>query len=204
MLVHPDMSKKKGPPGINEGKNLPVTLLVTMPAKELFHHKERVKRIRDKTQQRKKTTKLYLRVNELTQKHVASNKVPKFDGASEDSLYDLVDWLEGYEDERVMLSDGNIYTLQHIVDHTGVERSKIIKRLASTTLFNVVMRKVGDTKWASEVYTLSDGSKWSIPEIAKKIRVSHYCVSYRLKISNDVDYVFAPPDKRKQMRRKIK
>jgi hypothetical protein len=93
------------------------------------------------------------------------------------------------------LSDGSKWTAPEIAAATGMSITSVRNRLCRSKdrdkVFTPILQKSG--KGFYKLYTLSDGSQWTIPEIVKKIGITKSCAGARLASSRDVKRVLRPP-----------
>jgi hypothetical protein len=93
------------------------------------------------------------------------------------------------------LSDGKVWTVKSVMEHTGLSVSTVRSRLNRTSDADVVLTiKEEDAKYKGRcrVYTLDDGSEWTVGEIAKHIGSTNAAASARLYRTRDPALILRP------------
>ena len=96
--------------------------------------------------------------------------------------------------KQYKLSDGKVWTAQQVADKAGLSISTARCRLCKSSDIAKVFapRMDGHARTGShKLYTLSDGSQWTIPDIAKRIGASKATAHARVYRSRDIKDVFA-------------
>ena len=94
-----------------------------------------------------------------------------------------------------ILSDGSCWTSKEVAATTGINITTIRCRLARSQDVNIVFapKLVGSSKGGHhKQYTLTDGSVWTVPEVAAHIGSSSATAGARLWRSKDPATVLAP------------
>jgi len=94
------------------------------------------------------------------------------------------------------LSDGSVWTSFMIAEETGINLSTIRARLCrNKNVKDIFAPKYAGTnkKGLYKLYTLDDGSQWTVPEIVKETGITRSCAGARLSKSKERAIVLAPP-----------
>lgn len=97
--------------------------------------------------------------------------------------------------KKYKLSDGKVWTVKSVMAHTGLSPSTVRGRLNRTNDAEVILNNKGaDAKYKGRcrLYILSDGSEWTVEEIAKHIGSTNAAASARLYRSRDVATILRP------------
>ena len=95
-----------------------------------------------------------------------------------------------------LLSDGSEWTVAEMVKASGASIATIRARLWRTKDIKVVLAKTISLQGKTcKVYTLSDGSEWTVNEIVKKTGATRSCIGARLHKSLDINKVLQPARK---------
>ncbi len=93
------------------------------------------------------------------------------------------------------LTDGKTWTAAEVVELTGLSITTIRCRLNRTDDVEEVFAtkpKPSARKGKHKLYTLSDGTNWTVPEIAKHTGLTQSSSSARLYRTRDADTILAP------------
>ena len=93
------------------------------------------------------------------------------------------------------LSDGQQVTTKEVAERTGISITTARTRLTFSKNADYVLAPPTEgnpRKGKHRLYTLSDGSQWTVPEISLKIGSTAGCASARLARSRDPEYIFGP------------
>jgi DNA-binding transcriptional ArsR family regulator len=93
------------------------------------------------------------------------------------------------------LSDGKVWTVKSVMAYTGLSVSTVRGRLNRTSDAGVVLTiKEEDAKYRGRcrLYTLDDGSEWTVEDIAKHIGSTNAAASARLYRSRNAALILRP------------
>ena len=95
------------------------------------------------------------------------------------------------------LDDGSKVTALQVADETNISITTIRNRLHRTNERDKVYAKsmVSSGNSRVKLFTLSDGSEWTVKDIMKRTGATQSCIGGRLHSTRDADKVLAPKHK---------